>query len=151
VQAPPVALVGVGELEPREHVILKACDAALRKASPQASFIQHFLGGQPYRHTAHGASKRVPISPQIANRVGHVHGGILFGLAAVNACAAAPPTMILSNISTFFIAPGRGSALSIRSRLLHAGHTIAVVRTEIRNAGGERVLEAISNHAWRHN
>ena len=149
VQAPPVALVDAGELEPREHAILKACDAALRKASPQASFIQRFWGGQPNRHTAHGTCKRVPISPQIANRVGHVHGGILFGLAAANACAAAPPAMMMSNLSAFFIAPGRGSALAIRSRLLHAGRTLAVVRTEIRNANGERVLEAISNHVAR--
>ena len=57
--------------------------------------------------------------------------------------------MMLDHLSAFFITPGRGAALTIRSHLLHAGRTLAVVRTEIRNAGGERVLEAISNHAAR--
>jgi acyl-coenzyme A thioesterase PaaI-like protein len=147
-QAPPVIPVDAGSLEPHELAVLQACDAALRKASPQASFIQCFWGGK-HRRTAQGASNRVPISPQIANRVGHVQGGALFGLAAANACAAAPPAMMLWNLSAFFITPGHGSALTIRSRLLHAGHTLAVMRTEIRNANGERVLEAISNHVTR--
>ena len=147
-QAPPIEPVDVGGLEPHELAVLQACDAALRKASPQAPFIQRFWGGQS-RRTAHGASSCVPIGPQITNRVGHVQGGSLFGLAAANACAAAPPAMMLWHLSAYFIAPGRGSALAIRSRLLHAGRTLAVVRTEIRNADGERVLDAISNHVAR--
>jgi acyl-coenzyme A thioesterase PaaI-like protein len=147
-QAPPVVPVDAGDFEPKELAILKACDAALRQASPHASFIQRFWGGR-LRRTAYGASNRVPISPQIANRVGHVQGGILYGLAAATACAAAPPSMMLWNLSAFFITPGRGTALTIRSHLLHTGRTLAVMRTEIRNAGGERVLEAISNHVAR--
>jgi acyl-coenzyme A thioesterase PaaI-like protein len=144
-EAPPIIPVAAGEFLPKELAILEACEASLRKASPQASFIQRFWGGLP-RRTARGASSRYPISPQIANRVGHVQGGILFGLAAANACAAAPPAMILWNLSVCYIVPGRGSALVVRSRLLHAGRTLAVVRTEIMNADGGRVLEAISNH-----
>jgi acyl-coenzyme A thioesterase PaaI-like protein len=54
--------------------------------------------------------------------------------------------MMLSNLSAFFLAPGHGAALAIRSHLLRAGRTLAVVRTEIRNADGERVLETISDH-----
>ncbi|MDA8123703.1 MAG: PaaI family thioesterase [Deltaproteobacteria bacterium] len=144
-QALPVIPLAGDELEPHELAVLQSCDAALRKVSPQSSFIQRFWGGQS-RRTGQGASNRVPIGPQITNRVGHVQGGALFGLAAVNACAAAPSTMMLWNLSAFFISPGRGSALTIRSRVMHAGRTLAVVRTEIKNAGGERVLEAISNH-----
>jgi len=34
--------VDIGQLEPHEGAILQACDAALAKAPPQASFIQHF-------------------------------------------------------------------------------------------------------------
>jgi acyl-coenzyme A thioesterase PaaI-like protein len=144
-EAPPIVPADTRNLEPREAAILEACYAALRKASPHASFIQRLWGSRP-RRTACGASSRVPISPQLANRVGHVHGGILFGLAAGNACAAAPPGMMLSNLSAFFLAPGHGAALAIRSHLLRAGRTLAVVRTEVKNADGERVLEAISDH-----
>jgi len=145
---PRTAPVDIGALEPREIAILTACDAALAKASRQAAFIQHFWGGLP-RRTAQGASSRVAIGPHIGNRIGYVQGGILFGLAATNACAAAAPEMMLSNVSAWYISPGRGAALVIRSRLLHAGRTTAVVRTEIKTAGGERVLEAVTQHVAR--
>jgi acyl-coenzyme A thioesterase PaaI-like protein len=137
--------VDIGTLESHERAILKACDAALAKASPQAAFIQHFWGGVP-RRTVQGVSCRVAIGPHIGNRIGHVQGGILFGLAATNACAAAPSAMMLSNASAWYISPGRGAALVVRSRILHTGRNTAVVRTEIKAAGGERVLEAVTQH-----
>ncbi|MHB8907369.1 MAG: acyl-CoA thioesterase domain-containing protein [Syntrophales bacterium] len=144
----PVSPVDHDTLTPPERTILEASDTALAKATGLTSFIQYFWGGVP-RSTAQGASNRVMIGPHIANRVGHVQGGILIGLAAANACAAAPSAMMLSNLSAWYISPGRGTALGIRSRVLHAGRTITVVRTEIKTAGGRRVLEAVSNHAAR--
>jgi acyl-coenzyme A thioesterase PaaI-like protein len=145
---PPLVPVDVGKLAPSECAILKACDAALAKASPQASFIQNFWGGVP-RRSATGSSNRVAIGPHIGNRVGHVQGGILLGLAATNARAAAPAAMMLSNVSAWYMSPGRGAALGIRSRVLHAGRTTAVVSTEIKTAAGERVLVAVSHHVAR--
>jgi len=145
---PQIAPVDPHELTPDEQSILRACDAALAKTSPQASFIQHFWSGVP-RRSARGASNRVPIGPHIGNRVGHVQGGALLGLAATNARAAAPAAMMLSNLSAWYISPGRGAALGIRSRVVHAGRTIAVVRTEIKTSAGERVLEAVSHHVAR--
>ncbi len=147
---PRIDPVGVDELDPSERAILRACDAALAKASPQASFIQHFWGGVP-RRGAQGASSRAAIGPHIGNRVGHVQGGALLGLAAANARAAAPAAMMLSNLSAWYISPGRGAVLGIRSRVVHAGRTIAVVRTEIKTPAGERVLEAVSHHVARKN
>jgi len=144
-EPPSILPVDIGKLESHESTILKACDAALAKSSPQTSFIQNFWGGAP-RRSKHGANNRVVIGPHIGNRVGHVQGGILLGLAATNACAAAPASMMLSNVSVWYISPGRGDKLKIRSCIVHTGRTIAVVRTEIKTTGGERVLEAISQH-----
>jgi acyl-coenzyme A thioesterase PaaI-like protein len=145
---PRIEPVDEGKLDPSEKAILGACDAALKKASPQATFIQHFWGGIP-RRTAYGARNCPTIGPHIGNRVGDVQGGALLGLAAVTARAAAPATMKLSNLSVWYISPGRGVALSIKSHLLHAGRTTAVVRTEIKTSTGERVLEAVSHHLQR--
>lgn len=142
---PQTVPVDIDALEPHERAILKACDAALVKASSQAAFIQHFWGGVP-RRSAQGASNRVEIGPHIGNRIGHVQGGILFGLAATNACAAAPSSMRLSNASAWYTSPGRGAALLVRSRVVHAGRTFGVVQTEIKTAAGERVLEAVTQH-----
>jgi len=147
-EAPPNVPLGENTLDARERSILKACDTALARSSPHASFIQHFWGGAPKR-IAHGAAMRVAIGPHLGNRVGHVQGGISFGMAAACACAAVPATMMLSNVSAWYISPGHGKSLTVKSRVVHAGRSIAVVRTEIKTATGERVLEAVTHHVAR--
>ena len=146
----PPAVVPLAEsaLNASERLVLKACDGALARATPQASFVQYFWGGIPKR-TAGGASMRVAIGPHLGNRVGHVQGGISFAIAAACACAAVPATMMLSNVSAWYISPGHGKSLAVRSRVMHAGRTIAVVRTEIKTAGGQRVLEVVTHHVAR--
>jgi acyl-coenzyme A thioesterase PaaI-like protein len=112
------------------------------------AFIEHFWGNLP-KTTTGGATCRVPIGPQIGNRVGHVQGGILIGLAQSTAAKAVPRHPAISNISAWYISPGSGKELYIRSSIVHAGRSFAVVRTEIKNADGKLVLEAVSNHAAR--
>jgi acyl-coenzyme A thioesterase PaaI-like protein len=146
--APETAALVEHALDARERSILKACDAALAKSSAHTSFIQHFWGATPGR-TANGAAMRVAIGPHLGNRVGHVQGGISFGIAAACACASVPATMMLSNVSAWYISPGHGKSLGVQSRVVHAGRSIAVVRTEIKTAGGERVLEAVTHHVAR--
>jgi hypothetical protein len=76
-----------------------------------------------------------------------VQGGLLLGLAATNARAAAPRHPRLSAVAAWYISPGQGAALKIISRRFHEGRSFAAVRTEIRNADGSRVLEVVSHHA----
>lgn len=140
-----LAPVKESALDAHERAILKAGDAALAKSSPQAAFIQHFWGGAP-KQTASGASNRVAIGAHLCNRVGDVQGGIVFGIAAHCAASAVAPGMMLSNVSAWYISPGRGKALVVKSRLVHAGRNIAVVRTEIKTSSGKRVLEAVTHH-----
>ena len=139
-------LLEVNQLDARESAVLDACDAALANASEQTSFLRHFWGILP-RPVAAGAECHLRIGPQLANRVGHVQGGILMGIAAETARLAAPEHAVLANLSAWFIGPGRGDALLVKSRVLHAGRSLAVVRTEITGPKGERVLETTSAHA----
>ena len=136
----------VNQLDARESAVLDACDAAIANASEQTSFLRHFWGILP-RPTADGAECLPRIGPQLANRVGHVQGGILMGMAAETARQAAPDHPVLANLSAWFIGPGRGDALLVKSRVLHAGRSLAVVHTEIIGSKGERVLETTSAHA----
>lgn len=136
------------DLTDEENPIFKACNAAINKAATQPAFIQHFWGGLPVR-TADGARTRFAVGPHLGNRVGHVQGGISMGIAARTACVAAPAHMLLSNISACYISPGRGKALAVRSRLVHAGKTIAVVRTEVKTDEGARVLDVVTHHVAR--
>jgi acyl-coenzyme A thioesterase PaaI-like protein len=145
-QTPPeIPPLREDELEPEERAILSACDHALALTSPTATFIQHFWGCAA-ETVAQGSRCRVPIGPEIGNRVGHVQGGISFGIAAAAACAAAPAEMKLSGAAAWYISPGRGKALNVQSRALHVGRQLAVIRTEIKNPGGQRVLEVVTHH-----
>jgi acyl-coenzyme A thioesterase PaaI-like protein len=134
------------ELESDERAVMKACDSALQLAGRSHAFIEHFWSAMPQADDR-GAHCRVDIGPQHGNRVGHVQGGLLLGLAAVTAQAAAPRHHRLSAISAWFISPGQGRSLDVSSRPFHEGRSFAGIRTEIRNADGARVLEVVSHHA----
>ncbi len=142
----PVSPIARSELQPDERAVMRTCESALKRAGPQHAFIEHFWGALP-APTADGARCTVKIGPQHGNRVGHVQGGLLFGLGAITARAAAPNHPQLSAIAAWYISPGQGRTLRIRSRRIHEGRSFAAVRTEIRNADGSRVLEVVSHHA----
>jgi len=142
----PIAPLDPRGLDPDERAVLKACDAALGLADDRHAFIEHFWRILPVRGDR-GARCAVRIGPQHGNRVRHVQGGLLLGLAAITAQAAAPRHPQLSAISAWYISPGQGRALKIASRRIHDGRSFAAVRTEIRNADGSRVLEVVSHHA----
>lgn len=142
----PVAPLRLKDLEPEEKQVMAACNSALRRADHQRSFIEHFWRILPVPGNS-GARCTVRLGPQHANRVRHVQGGLLLGLAATNARAAAPRHPRLSAVAAWYISPGEGTALKINSRRFHEGRSFAAVRTEIRNADGSRVLEVVSHHA----
>jgi acyl-coenzyme A thioesterase PaaI-like protein len=144
-EAAPAAL-RPNDLKPDEKAVLKACGYALRRADDQRAFIEHFWRILP-APTDHGARCTVKLGPQHGNRVGHVQGGLLLGLAAITARAAAPRHPQLSAVAAWYISPGQGRALKIASKRFHEGRSFAAVRTEIRNADGSRVLEVVSHHA----
>ena len=99
------------------------------------------------KRTANGASGKLVVGMQIGNRVGHVQGGFLMHAALVTAATAVPDHPLLTGASAWYISPGEGKVISIRSTLLQRGRNVAVVRTELFNAGRKRVLEVISNHS----
>jgi len=142
----PVAPLKPRELAPDERAVLRSCNAALRRADDRHSFIEHFWNVMPVQ-TDTGARCTVKLGPQHSNRVRHVQGGLLLGLAAITARAAAPQHPQLSAIAAWYISPGQGRALKIRSQRFHDGRSFAAVRTEIRNTDGSRVLEVVSHHA----
>ena len=136
------------ELTDAERGILHRADQALAEASARHCFIRRFWGQDP-RATKAGASCTMANGPHIANRVGHVQGGLLVGLAATTAMAALPASWMLSGISAWFVSPGEGPAMKARSRVVHHGRLTAVVRTEITGKDRRRVLEAVTTHAIR--
>ncbi len=135
----------IDALENHESQVLKRFDHAAQAATRDVPFIEHFWCGTPLARQGK-AHLTVAVSPHLGNRSGNVHGGMLVGMAAQVANAAAPATMRLSNVSAWFISPGRGPKLRVRSEVVQAGRSFALVRTEILSAQGKRVIEAISQH-----
>lgn len=124
---------------------LAACIAAEHAATPDQPFIEHFWCGIPQGRQG-GATHRIPVARHLANRSGHVQGGLLLGIAMRVANAALPAEARLSNISAYFISPGLGPVLDVESTVIQQGRSLAVVRTSIRAASGKLVLEASSQH-----
>lgn len=132
------------ELDDYERTAVKRCAAAERAATPAHPFIDRFWCGIPQGGDGK-ARLDVPVGPHLGNRTGHVHGGILLGMA-VQTAGAAVPQMALSNVSAWFVRPGDGARLRVRSKVVQQGRTLAVVRTQILSAEGKLVLEATSQH-----
>jgi len=136
------------ELTEAERALLRHADASIARADGRHAFISHFWGTLADA-TPGGARCLTRNGPQIANRVGHVQGGILVGLAAATARAALGSAWALSSISAWFVSPGEGELLETTSTIEHRGRLTGVVRTQITGAGGRRVLESVSSHALR--
>jgi acyl-coenzyme A thioesterase PaaI-like protein len=131
-------------LEDHERQVMDSVERAEAAASAALPFIEHFWCGIPAVE-AGKAALAVPVTPHLGNRVGQVHGGILLGLAT-RVAAAALPAKRLSNVSAWFVSPGQGAALEVRSTVVHDGRNLAVVLTQILSAAGALVLEATSQH-----
>jgi len=137
------------ELKRDELKVLHHADETLAAvAAHGGSFIRRFWGYEPH-HIEGGASCAVKNGPHIANRVGHVQGGVLLGLAATTACAALPPTWMLTGVSAWYISPGEGRALRAKAKIVHHGRLTSVVRTQITGKNNRRVLEVVTTHAHR--
>ena len=149
----PTPEIPGGKLRPDEKKIVAASEVALAAVREHGgSFVQRFWGVQA-THVQGGSHSTVKNGPHIGNRVGHVQGGILLGLAAENAVASLTPHWQLTAISAWYISPGEGRALKIRSKVVHHGRLVAVVRTEVTGKGHDgkrrKVFELMTTHAYR--
>lgn len=145
----PVPALSERGLQREETKLLHLAETALASVETHGgSFIRQFWGYDPH-HIAGGASCTVKNGPHIANRVGHVQGGILLGIAATTACAALPASWALTGISAWYISPGEGRSLKAKSKIVHHGRLTSVVRTQITGKNNRRVLEVVTTHAHR--
>jgi acyl-coenzyme A thioesterase PaaI-like protein len=138
-------LLRKSELEANEKDCLRRVEKALRTTTD--GDLLATLCNPVVKRTPTGASGRLPVGLHIGNRVGHVQGGFLINAALATAEAAVPQHPLLTGASAWYISPGQGKAISLRSTILQSGRNIAVVRTELFNAGRKRVLEVVSNHS----
>jgi acyl-coenzyme A thioesterase PaaI-like protein len=143
---PRAAPLAEEDLEPDERELLLRADTILADPRAEGDFLRHFLGFHP-RRTKGGSTATMKNGAHVANRVGHVQGGLLAGFAAACANQALPHRWALSAMTACFVSPGQGAVLRASSRVVHHGLMTAVVRTEVIGANRRRVLEALTTHA----
>ncbi|MDO9024078.1 hypothetical protein [Zwartia sp.] len=132
-----------------EQWILERVKATIQHcASTGDDFVAQFLNFHPYQQER-GAYCEVLNGPHIANRVGHVQGGVILALGMVTANAALGHEWMLSAVTATYISPGEGEAIHAQSKIVHQGRMTAVVQTSIYNKTGRQALEVLSTHARR--
>ena len=140
--AKPLAL---REMTREERALLRLAEATLQEGP--GDFLGRFWGYAAAHRTQSGAACVMKNGMHVANRVHHVQGGILMGLAASTAAAALPASWPMTGITACFVSPGLGRSLRAAAKVVHQGLMTAVVRTEVTGAGRRRVLEALTTHA----
>jgi len=140
------AALAEDQLEDHEREVLAHADRVLANPAAKGDFMRHFLGFFPAA-VEQGAKATLRNGTHIANRVGHVQGGLLAGFACATAVAALPEPWKLSGMTACFVSPGQGEALEATATVRHRGMMTAVVHTEVTGPRGRRVLEAVTTHA----
>ncbi len=127
------------ELSADESAVYRA---ALRASATDKSVFADAFWGIRVRPGASGATSRLAVTPQVANRVGHVQGGILLGQAMQTALATVLPGWAVSSISANYLAPGMGSTVLGKATPLHTGRSTAASRIQLRRSDRTPVVEA---------
>lgn len=133
-------------LNAKERTVVRAARTAIRDQAKGRTFIQSFWGQMPV-HSDGLAGSLVDIGPHMMNRVGHVQGGVLVGMAVSRAIAALPHRTLLTGVSAWFLSPGEKGPLRVESCVLRRGRNISVVRSKILGLREKLVLEVVSSHA----
>jgi acyl-coenzyme A thioesterase PaaI-like protein len=142
---PEIALLRESELTREERAILRRADEAL--AVPEDGiFIRRFWGFEACRLTD-GAAGMLKNGPHVSNRVGHVQGGVTMGLGIATAEAALPASWMTSAATAWLVAPCEGRLIKSRSKVIHQGRLISVVRTHVSGKNRRRAMELITTHA----
>jgi uncharacterized protein (TIGR00369 family) len=96
-----------------------------------------------------GVELRIPITDQVKQQHGFVHGGVV-SYAANNALTfaggnALGPAVVTSEYKINYLRPAMGELLIARARVVHAGKSQAVCQCEVFAAsGGREVLCAVA-------
>jgi acyl-coenzyme A thioesterase PaaI-like protein len=142
----PGPLLKPEDLSAAETRIYRQTLAALDEMEAGGSFIEHLWRFRTRKNSS-GASASLANGAHVGNRVGHVQGGILLGLAEAAARAALPAHWKLSALTACYLSPGEGTTLSARAKIVHQGSRTAVVHGVITGVNRRRVLETVATYA----
>jgi acyl-coenzyme A thioesterase PaaI-like protein len=140
-----VAPLAESDLSDDERAILQRADEAL--AAPEGdAFLRRFWGIDTQRSTD-GASGVLRNGAHVANRVGHVQGGVTMGFGMATAESALSEDWMMSAASAWFIGPCKGQSIEARSTVIHQGKLTSLLRTRVTGQGDRPGTELVTTHS----
>lgn len=132
-EPPTVAVPSVSELTERERAAVAAARAAGERACRRGTSISEELLHFHWQPAVEGhASGELAVGPELANRVGHIQGGALYGAAAIVAAqAVGVSTGALADGHYQFLRPGDGDLMHGEATVLRRGRLAAFVESRL--------------------
>ena len=142
---PDVAPLAESDLSDNERAILQRADEAL--AAPEGdAFLRRFWGIDTQR-SGDGARGVLRNGAHVANRVGHVQGGVTMGLGMATAEGALSKDWMMSAASAWFIGPCEGQSIEATSTVIHQGKLTSLLRTQITSQNHRLGMELVTTHS----
>ena len=131
VNPPPVPIPTLADLDEQEAAAVAAARAAGNRARRRGTSISDELLHFNWHPAVEGsASGELTIGPELANRVGHIQGGALYGAAVIVAMQAlGVMSSALVDGHYQFIRPADGRVLHGEGKVLRQGRMAAFVET----------------------
>jgi acyl-coenzyme A thioesterase PaaI-like protein len=126
-EPPEIAPLTYGELDADERAAVAATVEAAQRARDRGTSVSEELtepawSDPPAEGTARGT---LMIGPALANRVGHVQGGAVYGIAVAAAARAVGPGLAVAEGHVQFLRPAAGTVLTAEARVTRRGRGAA--------------------------
>lgn len=145
-----ITALTIEDLNAVELEVFHRAEASLQASlTSDISFVEHFLGYELQMAPSGGIICTLENGPHVSNRVGHVQGGVLLGLALKAANAVLTTEWMMSCMTAYFLSPGVGDTLTAESHIIHKGKSTAVLCTQVTDANNRLVLKVTTTHARR--
>jgi acyl-coenzyme A thioesterase PaaI-like protein len=120
--APHIGSLSTDDLDPGERDAVAATVEAGRRAAARGTSVSEELTEPTWTDAAPDAAHgTLALGPAITNRVGHVQGGALYGIALAAARQAAGPGLEVAEGSVRFLRPGDGEVLTAEATVSRRG------------------------------
>lgn len=131
--------VGLADLEGDEERAVRAVGEAVALASSGDAVVEELVG---VRWSEEGDTLvgTLDAGPQHVNRVGHLQGGLIYGLAATAAQRLVPGASVVEG-HVQFLRAGQPGPVQVRAERLRVGRSVGFARVQL-TQGGEVTVDA---------
>lgn len=146
--APTIEAVGEDDLDERERAAVRATLRAHERARDRGTSIGEELTCPLWSESTDEGTVlgSLRAGPEVSNRVGHVQGGALYGVALAAAARAVGPGMEVAEGHYQFVRPADGGQIDVEGAVLRRGRGAAFAEASL-SVEGRRV--GVASFAFR--